>query len=62
MRELKVRKSNIKIICIEEVNFDEIITFNHTYLKYRLFDGLAAKVDEFPFLLNHEFLLAGTHF
>lgn len=43
----------------EEMNFDEIITFNHTYLKYRLFDGLALKVDEFPFLLNHEFLLAG---
>jgi hypothetical protein len=49
----------ILLIFLEEMNFDEIITFNHTYLKYRLFDGLALKVDEFPFLLNHEFLLAG---
>lgn len=41
------------------MNFDEIITFNHTYLKFRVFDGFIKKVEEFPFLMNHEFLLAG---
>jgi hypothetical protein len=29
-------------------------------LKFRLFEGLNRKVEEFPFLMNHEFLLAGT--
>jgi hypothetical protein len=49
----------IKIKLIDEVNFDEIITFNHTYLKFRLFDGLDQKSEEFPFLMNNEFILAG---
>lgn len=43
----------------DELNFDEVITFNHTYLKFRFFEGMGKKVDEFPFLMNHEFLLAG---
>jgi hypothetical protein len=41
------------------MNFDEIITFNHTYLKFRVFEGFTNKSEEFPFLMNHEFLLAG---
>ncbi len=55
MLELKVNNINL-----DEMNFDEIITFNHTYLKFRVFEGLDSnKVEEFPFLMNHEFLLAG---
>jgi rRNA pseudouridine-1189 N-methylase Emg1 (Nep1/Mra1 family) len=50
------------LIYIDELNFDEIITFNHSYRKYHLFDGFltSTKIEEFPFLMNHEFLLAGN--
>ena len=43
------------------MNFDEVITFNHTFLKFRIFEGLSNKVEEFPFLMNHEFLLSGIN-
>lgn len=58
-REQRYLKKLFKINSIDEVNFDEIITFNHTYLKFRLFDGFKPKIEEFPFLMNHEFILAG---
>ena len=44
----------------DEVNFDEVITFNHTYLKFRLFDGFLQKIEEIPFLMNNEFILSGN--
>lgn len=47
---------------IDDSNFDEIITFNHTYLKFRLFETLTTKIEEFPFLTNNEYLLVGTNF
>jgi hypothetical protein len=37
-----------------------VITFNHTYLKYRIFENYDKKIEEYPFLINHEFILAGS--
>lgn len=64
MKKNNKNKTNLNLLNIlifsDEVNFDEIITFNHTYLKFRLFDGLDQKTEEFPFLMNNEFILAGN--
>lgn len=52
----KLKKNKKKT---DESNIDEVITFNHTYLKYRIFEeGLEnEKITETPFLINQELLI-----
>lgn len=42
------------------MDFDEQITFIHTYGKYRLFKNIKA-IAEFPLMINYEFILVGSN-
>ena len=53
----KVRKT----LNLDELFFDENITFIHNYLALRRFDQIKTqKLEEFPVLMNQEFIFGGN--
>lgn len=46
---------------VDELSFDENITFIHNYLSLRKFDEMKPKTEEFPVLINHEFFFGGKN-
>lgn len=53
--------NKLNIYYVELANFDELISFSHTYLKFRVYEGLEKdNIEEFPFLLTQEFMLVGN--